>query len=481
LCAHHQESGKEFMKEEGNRVAQTESLQAGKSLGKWDVIVVGGGTAGVCAAIASARHGARTLLVEQFGFLGGTQAGALVGPVAPNYLADGTPLTLGIGQEIWDRMAALGAAGKRREGRYGPREWPWFDHEMLKCVLDDMVTEAGVEVLFHTWLSAAEVKAGRIDHLAVENKSGRLALQAECYVDATGDADVAYRAGVPCESGRPSDGLNQPASLRFTLGNVDWERAARFLREQGLTHVELPTVSYAEGGGAKELESLIKKAIADGCVSAETMRYFQFFALDGRPGEVTFNCPELRLKDPCDAFELSRALVEGRRRIRELIRFCRKYLVGFENCYLVSIAPMLGVRSSRRIRGRVTLTAEDVLSGRKFPDAVARNNWPPDIHSPREGEGLVLEEKKMKLAPGDYCDIPYGCLVPEGVTNLLVAGRCISATFEAQAAIRISRVCQALGQAAGTAAALCAIGGYRTDELDGRIVHETLARDGLFA
>jgi hypothetical protein len=172
--------------------------------------------------------------------------------------------------------------------------------------------------------------------------------------------------------------------------------------------------------------------------------------------------------------------IEGRRQILQLMSFCRKCIPGFEQCYVVSTAPMVGVRSSRRIVGEYVLTERDVLGGTKFEDAVARNNWPIDIHSPKEGEGLVLKEEEAGLAPGDYVEVPYGSIVPKEIDSLLVAGRCISATFEAQAAIRISRTCQALGQAAGTAAALCAIGGEKPRALDGRILHEVLARDGMF-
>jgi hypothetical protein len=448
--------------------------------GEYDVIVAGGGTAGAVAAIAASRHGAHTLVVEQFGFLGGTQTGGLVGPLCPNYHEDGTPLTRGIGQEIWNRLALRGGGEQAGNGRYLNKDWPWFDPEGLKYLLDDMVTEAGVDILFHAFVSDVLVEDGAVRGLIVESKSGRQALLARCVVDATGDADVAFRAGVPCESGRKSDGLNQPASLRFHLGNVDWTRAAEFLRENGMPWIKLPTVSYGAGGGAKDLEHVILKAVEDGLVDAEAVRYFQFFSLEGRPGEVSFNCPELRANDPADAREISRMQIEGRRQILQLMSFCRKCIPGFEQCYVVSTAPMVGVRSSRRIVGEYVLTERDVLGGTKFEDAVARNNWPIDIHSPKEGEGLVLKEEEAGLAPGDYVEVPYGSIVPKEIDSLLVAGRCISATFEAQAAIRISRTCQALGQAAGTAAALCAIGGEKPRALDGRILHEVLARDGMF-
>jgi hypothetical protein len=444
-----------------------------------DVLVAGGGTSGVTAAVAAGRAGADTLIVEQFGFLGGTQTAGLVGPVCPNYHPNGRPLTLGIGQEIWERLARRGAAEATRDGCYDPaRDWPWFDPEALKYLLDDMVEEAGVRTLFHTVVSDVIVCDGALRGIVVENKSGRQAILAKVTVDATGDADVAYRSGVPCESGRALDGLNQPASLRFHVGNVDWKRCSAFLRSNGMTDVTLPTVSYAAGAGAKDLADFIRKAVADGIVDAETVRYFQFYSIEGRPGEVSFNCPEIRKLQATDGWDLSRMHIEGRKAVRKIVDFCRRCIPGFEKCYIVTTGPMVGIRTSRRIVGEYVLTESDVLSGMKFADAVARNNWPPDIHSPKEGEGLIL---RQDLFSADFVEVPYRCLVPLKVDGLLVTGRCVSATFEAQAAIRISRTCHALGQAAGTAAVMAACNGRRPRNLDGAAVRRQLETDGLFA
>lgn len=299
-----------------------------------------------------------------------------------------------------------------------------------------MVTEAGADLLFHAVFAAPLLEANRVRGVVVETKSGREALLARVVVDATGDADVAYRSGVPCESGRSSDGLNQPASLRFHLGNVDWERTTAFLRENGLPHRRFPSVSYAAGDGARDLAGYFQRCVAEDRVDAETIRYFQFFAVQGRPGEVSFNCPEIRGCVVPDSHSLSRVQAEGCRMIARLTDFCRANLPGFERAYVVAGAPMVGGRSSRRIRGEYLLTLGDVLNGARFPDAVARNNWPPDVRSPKQGEGLALEQTSF---PGGYVEIPYCCLVPETIDNLLVAGRCISATFEAQAAIRTAR------------------------------------------
>ena len=444
-----------------------------------DVLVVGGGTAGVVAAIAAARHGAKSLIVEQFGFLGGTHTAALVSPVCPNYHPDGRPLTEGIGQEIFDRLAKRGRAKGREDGCYDfDGEWPWFDPEALKYLLDDMVEESGAKVLFHTFVSDIIRDNGNITGVIVENKGGRSALMARQIIDASGDADVAFRAGVPIESGRLIDHLNQPASLRFLAGNVDFEKCSAFLRKQGVKNRTTPSVSFARGGGAKDLEKYFGQLLTEGRVEPETLDYFQFYSAPGRPGEISFNCPELRKFSATNGWDASRMQLEGRRKIGKIMNFARRFIPGFENSYIAYTAPMVGVRESRRIVGEYVLTEVDVLSGMKFPDAVARNNWPPDIHSPSDDEGLMYTQDSFSA---DYVEIPYRSLVPLKVDNLLVTGRCISATFEAQAAVRISRTCHALGQAAGTAAAMACKENITPRQLDGRAVRRVLENDGLFS
>ncbi|MGC8834488.1 MAG: FAD-dependent oxidoreductase, partial [Armatimonadota bacterium] len=198
--------------------------------------------------------------------------------------------------------------------------------------------------------------------------------------------------------------------------------------------------------------------------------YFQFFTMVGRPKEVNFNCPRLSGFDPINAWDISRALTTGRRRIRRIAEFCRRYLPGFQNSYISTVAPMLGVRESRRIIGEYVLTEEDVMEARKFPDAVARNCYPIDIHNPR-GRGTTIR----RLPPGEYNEVPYRCLVPLQIDGLLVAGRCISATFAAQAAVRVQDNCRAFGQAAGTAAALAVRLGVQPRHIDFQMLRRALA------
>ncbi len=409
---------------------------------RWDVIVVGGGTAGACAAIAAARQGARTLCLEQFGFLGGSQTGALVVPMM-GFQTSREVLVRGLNEEIIFRCEAW-APGQ---------DGIWFDPETVKNVLEEMALEAGVELLYHCQFAEPILDGSCLTGVYALSKSGRTPYFAAQVIDCSGDADVASRAGAPCVSGREGDGMNQAASLRFTMGNVDLETLGGFLTEISGTPHAPPKLQFGFSRGlgtAPHLEAIVNQAEADGVLSPAEGGYVQAFSVPGRPGEMAFNCPRITHVNGARAEDLTRCEVLGRQRIRKVMEFCRRYLRGFDEAYLASTAPMVGVRETRRIVGEYVLTADDVLQARKFADAIAKNRYPIDIHNPT-GEGTLLRQ----LPPDEYHEVPYRCLVPLEVDNLLVAGRCISATFEAQGSIRIQANCRAFGEAAGVAAALC--------------------------
>jgi len=439
-----------------------------------DVLVVGGGTAGVCAAIAAARQGAKTLLVEAAGFLGGSQTGAQVCPTMPNHV-DGVPLNAGIGLEIMRRAEEAGC-GWTHTGQ------PWFDPEMLKAVLDEMVLEAGAELLLQTLTVGAIVADGAIQGVIVENKSGRQAILARRVIDCTGDADVAALAGVPMMAGMEEDGTHQAMSLRFTVDGIDLERFCQFHRTLGGPAEMHPTVPMVHTamvwGRGWPLEPVFRQAVADGVLDESDGNYFQCFGLPGRPRALAFNCPEIPLRaDGTNADDLTWAFVEGRRRIRRLMRFFHQYLPGFEQAHVASVATQVGVRESRRITGEYVLDLDDIVACRKFPDGIARNRYPVDVHGPKQS---INEEKRnlIYLPPGEYHEIPYRCLVPLKVDNLLVAGRCLSATFVAQSSVRVQPNCQAMGEAAGVAAALSLQKGITPRQLDGAELRQVLREKG---
>lgn len=432
-----------------------------------DILVCGGGTAGIVAAIAAARRGADVLVVEHLGQLGGTQSAGWVTPMMPNKILEEN-LTHGLNDDIIRRAAKYDPPPTDKSG-----DLLWFNPVTLAMVLDDLLAEAGGRVLFHTYISDAVVEGGTVRGIVVENKNGRQRIDAKIVIDCTGDADVALRAGAPTVEGDPDDGHNQPMSLRFALAGVDQERAAAFMADElGMACYARPPLFEIGTGEAKNtpLEPLIREAIEAGVLEEDDLGYLQFFSMLGRPGELAFNCPRIAGLKSTDAWDLSQAQLIGRRKIRRIAAFFKRYVKGFEGSYIGTIAPMVGVRESRRIVGDYTLTEDDFFNEARFPDAVARNAYPIDIHSTKSKSGIVMKH----LPRGHYHEIPYRCMLPQGIENLLVAGRCLSATFAAQAAVRIQQNCRALGEAAGVAAVMCLEFGttprrVNTDELRSRL------------
>ncbi|MBO3840875.1 MAG: FAD-dependent oxidoreductase [Candidatus Brockarchaeota archaeon] len=440
--------------------------------GCFDVVVAGGGTAGAVAAIAAARNGVKTLLVEQFGFLGGSGSAALVVPMMPNHVG-GMPLVRGISREIQQRLLEMGCAAIDKNGNEG-----WFNPEALKFVLEEMVLEAGGRILYFTFVEDVIMDGDELRGIVIANKSGRQAVFSKIVVDSTGDGDVAALAGVPFESGRKEDGVSQPMSLRFMVGNVNIEKLAVFLVENdSRSYVDPPLIEFAMvPGGGWPLEKYFNEGVEEGILEDSDMAYFQAFSVPGMPGVIAFNCPRIigNFKG-FNADHLTEAAIQGRRRISRLFKFLRKKIPGFENSYLAMTAQMVGVRESRRIIGEYVLSAQDYFNAKKFEDAVSRNRYPIDIHLPTShlpGE--------RKLGPEEYHEIPFRSLIPLRVENLIVACRALSASFEAHAAVRIQPNMRAIGQAAGVAAALCVKKGVRPRQLDGKELRETLIQQGAY-
>lgn len=431
----------------------------------FDVVVVGGGTAGSVAAIAAAREGARTLCVEQFGALGGTTTFALVTPLMGHALGERW-LARSINYEIVRRLAG---DGQDADGVF-------HDPERLKYVLEEMAVEAGVELMYYTMLTGAGVEGGRLKTIQVHNKSGGQIITAKVFIDATGDADLAVMAGCPHQSGRPEDGLNQSASLRFVVGGVNIEALAAWLAEHGRP-VRPPRFGFgfARGHNAPAwMEEMLDQAAREGIFQEQEGGYIQFFAMPARPGELFFNCPRIMRINGARAADLTRAQVQGRRMIPRILAFCQRFMAGFENAYIAWTAPMVGVRESRRIIAEYVFTGDDVLQGRKFPDAVARSAYPIDVHYPDRAGVCIKHPPK-----GDYYEIPYRCLLPVRPDGLLVAGRCVSATFEGQSAIRVVGPVRAMGEAAGIAAAMAVAEGVPPRHLDARHLRRVLEEKGV--
>ncbi|GGM02053.1 FAD-dependent oxidoreductase [Deinococcus aerophilus] len=443
----------------------------------WDVIVAGGGTAGAIAGIAAARAGARVLVVEAQGSLGGTGTNAWVTPLMRNVSA-GENLNRGLTDELKARLLARGDGAVDPGGNDN-----WFNPEGMKFVLEQMLLEAGGEVLYHTHIVEPLREGDRLTALVIHNKGGLQALGADVFIDATGDADVAARAGVPFHAG-DEDGVHQAMSLRFTLAGVDTARLCAFLNANGQGQTGENFLHFwMVWGRNSSLEPLFRRAVTQGVLLERDGDYFQGFSVPGRPGEISFNCPRIRpeLHDGADPWQLSAAQTDGRGAIDRLTAFCRSFLPGCEAAYIGVVAPMVGVRESRRIVGEYTLTLEDILDCARFADSICHNHYPVDIHSVKGGARLLHERDggAPYFAKDAYHEIPYRALVPVGVANLLVPGRAASSTFEAQSAIRVQQNCHSMGEAAGIAAAWAARGhGGRVRDVDPGALQTELRRLG---
>jgi glycine/D-amino acid oxidase-like deaminating enzyme len=388
-----------------------------------DVLVIGAGSAGTTAAVAAARSGARTLLVDRFGFLGGTST-AVLDTFYAFYTPGTTPhkVVSGIPDEVVARLTERGMAFER-PNTYGAGTGITYDPESLKRVWDELTAEAGVGLLLHAFAFAVEVGDGRVTSVEIATKSGVRRVRPGVVVDASGDADVCALAGAPYEA--PGDDV-QSLSTVFRVANVDVERAEAVPKEQlwQLMREGRDSGRYA----LTRIEGSVHRTPHEGVMMALMTR--------------------VRRVDATDADQLAAAEVEGRRQAHEYFRFLRECVPGYERAVLLSTSPAIGVRESRRIIGEHVLTAREILAATQFPDQIARCGAPiEEHHSGDDTRWVYLEE-------GATYGIPFRSLQPRGLDNVLVAGRCFSATHDAHASARSMGTCMAMGQAAGTAAAL---------------------------
>lgn len=440
-----------------------------------DVLVVGGGPAGIGAALGAADAGASVVLAERYGFLGGNATAALVMPLMsfhtdrptlesgqaklfPTDHGPGEPVIAGVLERLLERLIAMrGAIRPSLDTGYVVP----FDPELFKGVALDLLDEAGASLLLHAFASDVLMKEGRIDGVIFETKSGPLVVRARAVVDATGDGDIAARAGAPYEIGRESDGLVQPMTLMFRIADFEREAFLAYARE----HPD-------QWRGVLGLWDLVQQATAAG--ELDLPREDILFFATPHPREVSVNSTRVTGVLATDVWDLTRAEFVARRQLRQIATFLQKYVPGFADSYVVQSGVHVGVRETRRIKGDYLLTAQDILGACKFEDVIARGSYPVDIHNPT-GKGTILK----KLPPGEAYDIPLRCLLPQGIENLLVAGRCISGTHEAHSSYRVMPIAIATGQAAGVVAGLVAGERCGTRELRASRIQDELLRQGV--
>ncbi len=396
-----------------------------------DVLVCGAGPAGVAAAIAAAREGSRTVLLERYGMVGGMWTAGLVNPF---FEATRNGWLV---RELIQRLEAVGAW----------KRWKFahtFCPETMRLELERMLAEAGVQLLYHTYCADSIVQDGRLRGAIIESKAGREAILATVTVDCTGDGDIAARAGCAYEMGRDADGVVQPMTLMFEvhgIGGFDCDSALELfdlmsdaLERTGLPH-HLPF---------------------------ERVNYAPWLITLPAAGVAAVQATHVYRLNPLDPADLTKGALDARRQAHEMVEILR-HIPGLEGVRLAATAAQIGIRETRRVKGLYALTLADLQAGRRFEDGIASCGFGVDIHDPAPGSGV---DSGHGVKTGVY-DIPYRCLVPADVGGLLLAGRCISGSHEAHASYRVTGTCMAMGQAAGLAAAWCARDGIEPAEVDG--------------
>ena len=420
-------------------------------LGEYEVVVLGGGPAGIAAAVAAARAGRSTLLVERYGFLGGMGTAAGVTNFCglhANVHGELRRVVHGVADELLERIDRLGGLSEPHALFKGKIAAQAYDNAAYKLAADELVLSSGASLLFHALATGVLTKAGAVEFLLVETKSGRGAIRGKLFIDCSGDGDLAAWAGAPFEKGDGCGAMLYPSTM-FRVNGVDakraadaWERVGELMEKSGRRFPRKNPILRPQKHDMEWRVNVTQLANADGS------------AIDGT-----------------DVAQLTRGELEGRRQVAEFFAFLRESVPGFEDAYLLDVAPQVGIRETRRIVGAYQLGEADVLGCASFADTIGVNGWPIEEHVPGD---VVWRFPPIPQSRG-FNQLPYRMLVPRGLDNVLVAGRCASMTHLGQSAARVSGPCFVMGQAAGTAADLMLRGEVSIAELQRR-----LESDGVY-
>lgn len=409
-----------------------------------DILVCGGGPAGVAAACLAARQNAKVLLLERYGRLGGMAVQGLVGPLLGN--CDSPFL-----KEVIKHIG----------GHH-------YDPNRLDLQYAELVQKSGAELLLHAWAAEPLMEGGRVAGVRAVTKRGMVRIAAKCVVDATGDGDVAFGAGAPFEQGRPGDKLVQPVSVMFLIGGFDAGKKPLLCgSEEQARSVRVPEGTW---------EEVVTRGQKSGEL-APTVGVIRIYNSQA-PYYRVVNATQLNGIDGTSPQDLTRAELECRRQAFQVVEFLKKHAPGYEQVHLVQMPGVVGVRETRRFLGEACLQRDDLISGRRWPDAVVRQAFfPIDIHNPAgsgQAEGSDGAGNQGQAARVKPYDIPYGCLVPKRADGLLLAGRCISGSHDAHASYRVQCIAIGVGAAAGAAAALAVKKGVQPRQLDAKAIQALL-------
>lgn len=410
----------------------------------YDVIVVGGGPSGVGAAVSAARNGAKVLLIERYGFLGGMATAASVPAFCP-YTDNEKVIIKGIGLEVLEKMKKESNYDTPIKDKIEPikRKYDWvpIDTEVLKRVLDDMVIGSGCRVIFHSLVTDIICENGIVNAVVVENKEGKNIIKCKNIIDCTGDADIVVKAGGEYEYG-DENGLVQAVTLCYRISNINMEELVQYFKENG------------EDGN---LTKAVARARENGDFNFNEKRVCGFSVQND--GVAGLNFGHVYEINPLKVEDLTRAEMESRKNIPAMLNFLRKYVKGLQNAVLVSSGPMIGIRESRRIIGEYRLTVRDYYDKFQYEDTIARYAYPIDVHASSIKEIKYKDEKDdyitSRYKPGESYAIPFRAMLPKGLINVIVAGRPLSADRAMHGSFRVMPACFATGQAAGAAAAIC--------------------------
>lgn len=451
----------------------------------WDVVVVGGGISGAVAAIAAARCGLNTLIIEQYGFLGGMLTAGGVGPMM-SFHAGEKLVVQGITNEIIERMIKKNKSPGHvfDTTGYTYTVTP-FDAEGMKHELEVMLLESGGQVLYHTMLAGVNQSEGRITSIRVCNKAGISEIHGKVFVDATGDADLSIWSGVEYTKGREQDGASMPLTMNIKVQNVNIERVRKYIKQNPDEFPRLKgdvnKIDKADRLSIGGFEITMKKAMDSGELTG--VRSDLLFFETNNSGEVIVNTSRILDCDSTEPWSLSKAEIIGRQHVREIEKFLISKVAGFENCVVQYSGPSVGVRSSRQIKGVYTLTVEDLINCTTFEDVIAHGGYPVDIHPPKgkDDEEFRKSSKKIRhLQSGEIYSIPLRSLINKKICNLITVGRCISTTFEAQGGIRVTPIAGAIGHGGGVAAALAVKNNANFRDINIKEVQELLKAQGAY-